>query len=443
MFEPSPFEWQHYISRQWPVRLVNGGKVIFFHTAGAVLGDVVRTEDLTSQAAREDILATTDAVLLSCLWLGGLPPAADLRGSPKLIRWSPLLHEVVRAGWQPAPAIDADERLLVSRYGEGVGSFLVLSNPTRTRISGPARVQAGYLGPGAYLLCRYDGSALACAAGPDGTDLAYGLAPREALVCRAPVAVAGAGGVSGTVTFDPQALAASDLVAEFRASRPGPASVRVWLPEGARVAKAACNGQQGISFRQRDDVVTFAASLASRNRLVVSWEPRIVVLSPNEEVLRFPLMTGGKAACAVLTAPDPAEAEQVAAQRLQAYVEYYLRRQQNAGVHCWGLAGDGEGLQPPLLEASAAVPDGLAPVLVGSPVAFGLNGPPPPHGGLIALTKWRGREALLVAGGEAALTEAAMLCLLGLLDARYPFAGVLPDAPLYQRAGLAGKAADD
>ena len=31
MFEPSPFEWQHYISRQWPVRLLNGGKILFFH----------------------------------------------------------------------------------------------------------------------------------------------------------------------------------------------------------------------------------------------------------------------------------------------------------------------------------------------------------------------------------------------------------------------------
>jgi hypothetical protein len=123
MFEPSPFDWQHYLSRQWPVRLVNGGKVIFFHRAGKVVDGIVRVEDLMPEEARETIAATTDAVVLACLWLGGLPPAADLRGSPTMIRWSPVLHEVVRAGWQPAPAVEADERLLVSRYGADVGSF--------------------------------------------------------------------------------------------------------------------------------------------------------------------------------------------------------------------------------------------------------------------------------------------------------------------------------
>ncbi len=444
MFEPSPFDWQHYVSRQWPVRLVNGGKVIFFHRAGKVVEGLVGADDLTLEDAQEAIAATTDAVLLSCLWLGGLPPAADLRGSPKMIRWSPLLHEVVRSGWQPVPAIDTDERLLVSRYGADVGSFLVLSNPTRARVSGRARVQAGYLGPGAHLLCRYDGSALRCDAGPDGTDLGWDLAPREALVCRAPLAVAGAGRIIGTVALDPQALATSDLVAEFHAERPGPASVRVGLPDGARAAKVACNERESIRFRQRGNVVRFSASLASRNRLVLSWEPRIVVLSPREEILRFPLMAEGKAACAVLTGPEASEAERVAAQRLAAYVEYYLRRQQDLAVRCWGLTGEGEGLRPAVREVSADIPEWMGPVLVGRPGALSLDWPQPrAGGGLIALTKWRGQEALLVAGDGPELTDAAMLRLLGLLDERYPFAGVLPDMPIYRRAALAGKTAND
>ena len=434
MFEPPSYEWQHYISRQWPVRLVSGRKLVNWHAGHGRLRKAIRWRELPPKTIERDLRGTIDFTLLWSLWLGAAPSAPDLRGFPKACRWMPMLIELARAGWQPVPAVEAHEALLTSRYGDGVGGFVALSNPTRPRIAGRARVQSCYLGTGAFLFSRYDGEPVPCESDGDYVELNYDLASREALVCRTLLEVSGAGAIRGTVEFDPAPLRLDKLVAKFSAARAGMATVRLGLPDGARVQRVRCNDAvQG-------DALEFRAPLQRRNLVIVEYEPKVVVICAKDELLGYPLMRDGKAACAIVVARP--ERDRVTAERLAAYIEYYLRRQTDPGRRCWGLTEEREGVQPTILNVGDPVPDGLGVILVGAEAAAQSAStiPVPTNGGTISIVEWQNRRALLVAGSSPELTEEASFRLMELFDERYPFFGVLPNRPFYERAGLAGQA---
>jgi len=425
MFEPPSYEWQHYISRQWPVRLVSGRKLVNWHAGHSRLTKAIRWRDLPAEAIERDLRGTIDFTLLWSLWLGAAPSAPDLRGFPKVCRWMPMLVELARAGWQPVPALEAHEALLTSRYGDGVGGFIALSNPTRQRIAGRARVQSCYLGTGAFLFTRYDGAPLACGSDGNYVEFDYDLASREALVCRTLLEVTGAGVIRGTVELDPSPLRLGKLVAKFSAARPAQATVRLKLPGGARVLRVRRNDavQEGL--------LEFRTPLQRNNLIIVEYEPKVVVTCAKDELLGYSLVRDGRAACAIVAGPS--ERDRVTAERLAAYIEYYLRRQTSPGRRCWGLTEKLEGVQPAIVSAGDPVPDGLGVILVSA-------GPAPAKGGMISIVEWQNRRALLVAGASPELTAEAAFRLMELLDERYAFFGVLPKRPFYERAGVAGQA---
>ena len=425
MFEPPSYEWQHYISRQWPVRLVSGRKLMNWHAGHGRLTKAIRWRELPAEAVERDLRGTIDFTLLWSLWLGAAPSAPDLRGFPKACRWMPMFIELARAGWQPVPAVEAHEDLLTSRYGDGVGGFIALSNPTRQRIAGRARVQSCYLGAGAFLFSRYDGTPVPCESGGNYVEFDYDLASREALVFRTLLQVTGVGAINGTVELDPSSLRLGKLTAKFSAARATTATVRLKLPDGARVLRVRCNGAE-----QGDDL-EFQAPLQKSNLIAVEYEPKVVVTCAKDELLGYPLMRDGKAVCAIVAGPS--ERDRITATRLAAYIEYYLRRQTSPGRRCWGLTEELEGVQPAILSVGDPMPDGRGVILIGSGAA-------PAKGGVISIAKWQNRRALLVAGSSPQLTETAAFRLMELLDERCPFFGVLPDRPFYERAGLAGQA---
>ena len=116
-------------------------------------------------------------------------------------------------------------------------------------------------------------------------------------------------------------------------------------------------------------------------------------------------MRDGKAACAIVAARS--ERDRITAERLAAYIEYYLRRQTSPGRRCWGLTEEREGIQPATLSVGDPVPDVLGVILVGAEAApRPTNIPPvPANGGTISIVEWQKRRALLVAGSSPELTE--------------------------------------
>lgn len=448
MFEPPSFRWQHYFSRQWPVRLLSGRKPMTWHTSHAEVAGALQPGRLPPEDVYRGIRGVLDFVLLQSLWLGALPSAGDIRGIPHLNRRMPMLKELVRAGWEPVPAVSAHPSLLASRYGTREHGFVVLSNPTSERVMGLAAVQTCYLGSIAYLLSRYDGTPLQCDSDKEHIRFAYDIAPRDALVCRTILSVRGADAVSGTVQFDPQPDRVGELVAAFRASASDPVTVTVGLPRGASPVNATWNETACTLSRAADgrDVWQVTGEAGASNRLVVRYEPDVVLTDPRDELYRFPLLTHGKAACAVVVAGDASKPDRVTAQRLAVYVEYFLRRKSKPGSRCWGLMGtENDGLSPPILSVGDELPGRMPLVLVGTRQAFGverLDGVRP-NAGVIRLLAWRGHLALGVFASNEGSRAKTMLRLLDVLDSAYPFYGTLPDRPLYQRAGVAGKAFPD
>jgi hypothetical protein len=233
-------------------------------------------------------------------------------------------------------------------------------------------------------------------------------------------------------------------------------------------------------------ILRLGVSLRARNRLVVRYEPRILFASPLEEILQHPLIENGRASCAIVVAEKAPERDRISAQRLAAYVEYYLRRQAKPDVFCWSLTGEAEGLCPPILESGFVVGNGRRAVpmtsgvvgdgggttvpdykrngttvpdykrdgttvpdykliLIGGPACFGLEKAVsvPAGGGIVRFVDWRGHRALLVTGADDRRTEEAVLRLLRVFDERYPFFGALSEGGFYQRAGLSGGVLED
>ena len=447
MFEPPPFRWQHYFSRQWPVRLLSGRKPMTWHKSHAEVARVLRSERLPAEDVRRGIKGALDFMLLHSLWLGALPSAVDIRGFPHVSGAMPMLKELVRTGWEPVPAVSAHPSLLCSRYGTREQGFLVLSNPTSEGIMGLGTVDTCYLGSIAGLLSRYDGTPLQCDSDKKQIRFAYDIAPHGALVCRTLLSVRGADSVSGTVGFDPRPDRSGEFVADFSASARGPVTVTVGLPRDTRPVGATWNGAACVLSPASSGRGAWQVKgeAGAANRLVVRYEPDVVLADPREDLYRFPLLARDRAGCAIAVGQDAA-ADRVTAQCLAAYVEYFLRRKSKPGARCWGLTGGEAGaLAPPILSVGAELPGRTPLVLVGSRETFGVErrADVSSEAGVVRLLNWRGRPAIGVFGPDEDSREKAMLRLLDVLDAVYPFFGVLPDRPLYQRAAVAGNAFPD
>ncbi len=366
---------------------------------------LLKWREMSPADIRQAFLGLADFVLLRSLHMGGIPTPRLTMGVPRLVEALPMIHEVVRAGWQPAPAFKvlgeraADRSLWTARYGDGLGTFLALCNASAAEFDGQIEVENRYLGNAAHLFAPCgDGRFTQTLIGRT-TRLPAKVESRRAAVLKAALALpADWEGLAGVEQGDGR------LRFDFTGSTPRAGVVRLRVPPDCRLARLTVN-DHATDFAEDDGVARFKLRADCRAVIVAEFESRHLA-EPRRAILDFAFDQ------AVIVLPrDAGAAQQQAAKRLQEYFRFF--NAQSASRSAW---------KPPQIVERANRSEQQGVIRFGD-----------------------GRTRL--EGGDLVVnpSPAAMQALLRWLDQRYFFAGRFPrsgegegELELLKKSGLGG-----
>ncbi len=400
----------------------------------------LKWERMSPEDLREAIRASYDYWVMTCLHKALLPSAHRLRGNRVLQRHLPQMLAVVRAGWQPVPAIRCAQDLWLARFGEGTETILTAGNATGQNLNASLEVINAYLGKGPYAFAPMDGGLLESHILDGRTLVSLPIAHRTTAVLRAALALEGLSEAVVTcegLPEDPDA----PVTIRWRLHVPGGASdltMRHWVPEGATVSAVRVAGQT-VRFGQTGAALTMTADLPARAAtLEIDITPHVMVLD-REALLGFPFLANDRPACQIVHADDADEDTLFAAERIAAFFEYWTAAQVKPGATASTLANvEGRALIPVFPAASA---DPETPMVVVGRYGAGLCAPSGAADGAGRVRVRAGQPPVLeVSGRDAAAINDAAVALLNLLDEKYQYRGVMVSRhPLFERAGLVGK----
>ncbi|MGM0494439.1 MAG: hypothetical protein ACQER1_16020 [Armatimonadota bacterium] len=424
LIEHSPLRWKN----DWVDRLNAGEKVLNWWDQFDLFR-LIEWESASREEARHDMAAMARFMRLRSLQLGGVPMYRQASGIVSTMEDLPEIVETVRAGWQPVPAMRGDERLWLSRYGDR-GPWetrLVACNPEDEAISGEIEIFTEYLPHAAPFLQETADVRNWLFADVSGDPLVQRIADEKcALQTTIPPA--------WQRVFRPMALA-SDR-AHFT----------------AEVSFAGDVHERTLRIEVTDMLAPFEIAPISMihdwystldARTVTVTEPGTVELpfastsfaSPAEEILSFPFIEDGEAACSIVIPEDATEDEEYAAFRVQEYFRFWHSEPNRDGEPAV------EGPMIPIVRGEA----GGRSVVLSEMTADELDelGEPPARIGVED-------GDLLVEYAEDEIAASVAYKLLRLLNREHPFYGATPEKfedereqALYERAGLIREVLDD
>jgi len=398
-------------------------------------------ENITPAELRQALRGDYDFWVMYCLYRGILPSAHRLRGNRVLQAHVEEILAVVRAGWQPVPAMRCEQDLWLGRFGRGVQTLLTLGNATGEDVQASVEVHNGYLGEGAYAFAPFDGEpGLRSEVFEGKTLVRLPIANRTTTLLRAALCVKGiseATAVSVAQATSP--VQPATIRWQLSAPGGGTAQIEQWLPQGATVTGVRVGGEEA-TFNQEAATVSFAADLPERAPVAieVDFVPQVVI-ADRARALEFPFLQDGQPACSIVCADDADEEVKFAAERIAAYFEYWTAAQVKPGATAGTLSQVEERALIPMTPASQA--DQATPmVAVGTYDSKLCHVPEGTKSAGFVAVRREPPAVLDVAGRDSDAVNKAALALMKLLDEKYEYYGRMGGGdPLLQRAGVAGE----
>ncbi|MHB8996158.1 MAG: hypothetical protein ACYC63_13005 [Armatimonadota bacterium] len=370
---------------------------------------------LTPEQMRAAMDGLADYTILSSLRLSALPTPRIAIGNRKLGQWLPLLTDIAQAGWQPVPAATTDDRLFVTRSGEGLDTYLASGNETADTITSALDVHNNFLGEGAFLFAAQNGAATETQVKQGRSAVAISLKSREPGVWRAGAQLIPAAAAAATTSVERHADR-TVIKLDLRPTATLKSRLRFALPPDHKLVSVTLNGKP-LSMTTHPDYVE--APLYVPAGATARLEARFTSTTfgtPEETILALPWLRDKQVAFAIVANGKTPE-EQYAVQRLAGYFPYYLKAAQQVPSPT----------DTPIVVEGQPLPQSLVVRVQVDP-----NQPTPQR---IALQT---PQRLVVSGKTPADVKAAMYKLLSLLDKQYPYAGRLPATPLFKSTGVAG-----
>jgi len=402
---------------------------------------VLDWQNMTPAELREALRGEYEFWAMYCLYRAILPSAHRLRGNRVLQRRVDEILAVVRAGWQPVPAMRTNQDLWLGRFGTGVQTLLTLGNATGKDVAASIQVENGYLGEGVYAFAPFDGEGgLKSEMFGDKTLIRLPIANRRTAVLRAALCIKGIKEATAAIVAQaPSPVQPATIRWQLSAPTAGRAELEHRLPEGAVVTAVRVGGAE-CDFHQEAEAVSHAADLPARQQVTVEVDfiPQVVI-ERRAQVLDFPFLEGDQPGCSIVYPDEADEDVKFAAQRIAAYFEYWTAAQQKPGATAGTLAEvEGRALIPVLPASMADITTPM--VVVGTYdgelclVPEGLR-----SAGFVAARA--GVPAVLdVVGRDGEAVNEAALALMKLLDEKYEHYGRMgAHDPLLQRAEVAGE----
>lgn len=428
-------EWNSYEvvdCLNW-MRILMGHKPIVLW--GGFNPDVVLDwENLSSEQIREGLKGLVAFQRLQCLRDGAFPFKLALDGLVDLVELMPVLTTLTRAGWQAVPAMRNGENLWLSRYGTDLNAYLVAGNPEPIEKAAKVTVDPEYLGNGLYLFGSTDGRLLDIEYrnGVGAFDLGK-MGGHQHVIAKALVKMQGLQdwNLVGAASLV-EGLNTGKVVAKWSLTKTGlPAqksgpktTISFGIPQGAIPESLLINGEK-CEFVRHDNRVDAECEIPVTGDAELTFIPPIPIQCEKQALFDFPFTVDGVANCAVVLPDEPTEVDKTNADRIVSYFDWFKIRQQYPAVQTVELGMNGQGVDLPII---AKTEEAKLPYTVQFVRA---------DEGSIAISN--DGKAIIVAGPDAAQREQATLKLLGLLDEKYPFHGVLPKKPIFEKAGLVGQ----
>lgn len=423
LYEAHPTSTPAYFERILRLRLLAGQKtIVWWQAYNPRLFKWIPWDQLTPAETRDALRRLRDDLLLNSLMYGGIPCARFLSGVPKLVRAVPMLTGLSALGWQPIVPAQADERLVVSRYGWGLGQCYALVNQTYDDI----RTTFVCRRPAGAVFCRYDGDAVRTQVSGDRSRVEVIVPRRGAAVLRAVASLRSSVPLDVTVEWPLEPGVPSRLDVRVRATGDGRVRGRLHVLPHHHLASVVVNGR-ATAVPSRAE---FETTRADDVRVQAEFVPDVRFLCSVDQVRAFRFVHEGRPACRLAHSSTG----ELDARRIGEHFRYYYR---------WAVRNPAD-LRLPREPLADDVRPGTVVLALREELPERLRPAEEARGGVGMC------DGILVVTGRdgQGLHEAADL-LLRLLDQAHPFDGRFfgsvyfygdPDkeAACIRKAGLAG-----
>ncbi len=377
--------------------------------------------DLSREQYIDALRGVAEWTVQACLRVVTLPTPRIAMGLTPLVRWLPVMRDMVLAGWEPVPAAFREDGEWVSRAGRGLGCYLATANGTAERKTLKLAVDDPWIGPGRYLWVPVgprSGHLKVTHVYGSATSVAATVEPRQALVLKAiayfeqvPVGVravtSGGGGVHERV-----------ITVHFGGR--GKVRMVVGDMDDMVVDSVTADGRRVKLQAKRRGLKGAEMVLTGGTEVRIRYLSRSFQV-PGRELQEFPGVHDGRPNFSVVV-PAQAPQEIVWAAR---WISQYLRRyykdavEPPVDVEPAPIVRAGENVPTPRLVrllVTGRVPEGTEWV-IGSPQ----------------------KGTIEVRGRTPEAVSQAVKKLLAVWDEKHVWAGPLPRLEMFRRVGLAGK----
>jgi len=255
--------------------------------------------------SKEDLLdayrGARDYVLLYCLYTGSVATPFFSSGVPRIIKYLPIMEELALTGWEPVPAMKADARLWLARYGKGVGSFLTLGNPTFTDIRTKVKIDNIYLGEMDYAFMGYGGKRVISLIKEGETHTELEIKARSPVVLRTILGIRNGKGLRVEAKGKFPLGKEGNIRIEIDSPRSCSTLMRAWVPKKTTLTSIKLNGKP-LSYQKNTGGIEFEAGLKSgENKIEINFQPKIRVLTSYEKIKDYPFLNeAGEPNCCVM-----------------------------------------------------------------------------------------------------------------------------------------------
>ncbi len=436
LYEGNPMRTSDRLFRfETMVARLGTGKAIVWHKgADPKYIRWVDWEDMDAEEAQDVYRQLMENNLfLSYYWSGVPGPMLPILGNKILFERVPELIGLVRLGRQPSPGIDASGNLLVTRYGKGAGSRIVVINPEFKPVTAKLVFRPGYWNNSAVLAAREDGEPLESIITLAGAGTKFKIPARKIVILR----VCGTGTLAdsgikkllvksemvkntGKPPYWRFKIMTHDLInlpVIFQRSEPE-TRVRIRINDNSQTFTNGKPSQVVLNSKSWPDDVQ-AGNRRAGNIEFREYPLYDVSALTSNDIKELDLIKAVKAQKLVVELPDNApKAVKDDAKRIQDWFNYYT-----------GKATGGKAAQPSVV-AKAQADQTVIKLTTG-------NG--------AKIKKWQKARAhrkdktIRIDAANPEALHKTVLAFLNKMDKLYPYYGVLPDTKGFKSIGLAGK----
>ena len=418
-------------------------RIYQIHFYNDKLGEQIDWRAMTPEQIREFYRLYYKSIVLIGLKCNLLYIADLAVGSRSIIEALPAQLTLSRAGWQPIPAARLDSpHLWLSRYGEGVGAYLVVGNPATENAEGTLVADNRYLGAGRSLFVLYDGRTISNVVRKGETLLPYSLAAKEYAIFKTVLTLEGAGDLGACVTET--ASADKSVVRALVSGLTVAIQARARVPEDMEAAHVRVNDRD-VPFVATPGGVVFSVTPGQPTTAIEVVCQSRFVLTPEKGILDFPVFDSEhRPLCSILLSDRATDGDREVAWWIQDYFRVYARE----------VLGFSLRLSVGTITNTEAISHCI--VVGGPELPAVLKIPAAPRGtGTISIT---GDAVLVVQAADEAARRDLVRRLLRLWDAKYRYYGTLtvpgmgglgtqPESQatraMREKAGVVGHVIDD